>query len=402
MKLVTMNIGTNDQIHYNAGMALPEPTSDALAASHTLQQLIIHEIEQQGGWISFAQYMSLALYAPLHGYYSGGAIKLGKEGDFTTSPEITPLFGTTLAQPVAAMLAQTSPQIIEFGAGSGKLACDLLNELDRLDVIVERYSIIELSGELRARQEQTLRDFPQVEWIERLPLSFSGIVIGNEVLDAMPIHLVTKTNQGWREIGVGLSEQQFIYQEHDADTALLAQISLQIPHAESLPTGYMTEVHVQAVGFMQSLATMLYNGGKGAAIFIDYGFPAHEYYFHERSRGTLMCHYRHHAHGDPFFLPGLQDITAHVDFTALTQAAVDHGLEILGYMNQATFLLSAGIGELLLRTSPEDVMNYLPQASAVQTLLSPAEMGELFKVLVVGKSVQLPGHISQHDRSERL
>ena len=383
-------------------MSLPEPNQDALAASESLQQLIAREIGHGSGWMPFARFMDLALYAPQLGYYSGGAAKLGREGDFTTSPELSPLFGAALAQPVAHLLSQTALQMIEFGAGSGRLAFDLLTELTQLGIKVERYAIVELSGELRARQQRMLRDFPQVEWLDRLPDSFSGIVIGNEVLDAMPVHLVKKTADGWREVGVGVENGNFAFSEHSCDAALLAQIAAQIPDADALPEAYLTEVHPQAVGFMHSVAAMLAAGEAGAALFIDYGFPAREYYLAERNRGTLMCHYRHRAHDDPFFLPGLQDITAHVDFSALAQAALDGGLEVLAYMNQAAFLLGAGIGELLLRTPPEDAARYLPQANALQKLLSPSEMGELFKVLVVGKNIELPETIARHDRSRRL
>lgn len=385
-------------------MSLPEPTPDALAASESLQQLIAREIGQGSGWMPFARYMDLALYAPKLGYYSGGAAKLGREGDFTTAPELSPLFGAALAQPVAHLLSQTAPQMIEFGAGSGRLAFDLLTELTQLGIKVERYAIVELSGELRARQQRMLRDFPHVEWLDRLPDSFSGIVIGNEVLDAMPVHLVKKTANGWQEIGVGVGvgNGNFAFAERVCDAALLAQITAQIPDADALPEAYLTEVHPQAVGFMHSVAAMLSAGSAGAALFIDYGFPAREYYLAERNRGTLMCHYRHRAHDDPFFLPGLQDITAHVDFSAIAQAALDGGLDVLAYMNQAAFLLGAGIGDLLLRTSPEDAASYLPQANALQKLLSPSEMGELFKVLVVGKNVELPEAIARHDRSRRL
>ncbi len=396
------NLGASKRILYNAGMALPEPSPEARKASESLQQWIIHEIAQKGGWISFAHYMSLALYTPLLGYYSGGSSKLGKEGDFITAPEITPLFGAALANPVSELLAQTAPQIMEFGAGSGTLARDLLLELKRKGTVVERYIIVELSGELRARQEACLRDFSQVEWINALPSSFSGVVLGNEVLDAMPVQLVTKTETGWREVGVGWDGARFAFLARDANKSLLAQIDAQVPDADSLPTSYLTEVHPQAIGFMQSVGSMLGKSECAAAILIDYGFPAHEYYLAERARGTLMCHYRHHAHGNPFFLPGLQDITAHLDFTALAQATVDQGLDILAYMTQSAFLLSAGISELLLRTDPEDAAHYLPQASALQTLLSPSEMGELFKVLIVGKNVRLPAAFLQHDRTHKL
>ncbi|HEU4373690.1 MAG TPA: SAM-dependent methyltransferase [Telluria sp.] len=380
-------------------MSLPEPDSDALAASHALQQLIAAEIAQHSGAISFARFMELALYAPRLGYYSGGAAKLGKDGDFTTAPEITTLFGATLARAAASIIAQSAPNILEFGAGTGKLARDVLTALADAGVHVASYAIVELSGELRARQQEALKDFPQVRWLDGFPDSFSGVVLGNEVLDAMPVELVTKTPAGWRQVMVTIDDGRFAYVERAPDAALAAHIARQVPDAADLPEGYLTEVHPVAVGFMSTLATVL---RSGAAILFDYGFPAHEFYVDDRTGGTLMCHYRHHAHPDPFYLPGLQDITAHVDFTAMALAAQDAGLDVLAYMSQAAFLLGAGIGELLLRTDPQDAMRYLPQANAVQKLVSPAEMGELFKVLVVGKDVSLPAPIAAADRSHRL
>jgi SAM-dependent MidA family methyltransferase len=382
-------------------MSLPEPDSDALAASHALQQLIAAEIAQQSGAISFARFMELALYAPRLGYYSGGAAKLGKDGDFTTAPEITELFGATLAQAAAAIIAQSAPNILEFGAGTGKLARDVLTALAGAGVAIDSYAIVELSGELRARQQEALKDFPQVRWLEGFPDTFSGVVLGNEVLDAMPVELVTRTPAGWQQVMVTIEGGRFTFTERAPDPALAAHLARQIPDAGELPVGYLTEVHPVAAGFMATLARMM-EGGTGAAILFDYGFPAHEYYVDDRVSGTLMCHYRHHAHPDPFYLPGLQDITAHVDFTAMALAAQDAGLEVLAYMSQAAFLLGAGIGELLLRTDPADAMRYLPQANAVHKLVSPAEMGELFKVLVVGKGVALPAAIAQADRSHRL
>ena len=382
-------------------MSLPTPTSDALAASHALQRLIAAEIERCGP-LPFDRYMELALYAPDLGYYSGGAAKLGKDGDFTTAPEITPLFGAALARVAAAIMAQSAPRILEFGAGTGRLARDILTELAAAGVAVDSYAIVELSGELRARQELALRDFPQVLWLDDFPAAFDGVVIGNEVLDAMPVSLVAKSPAGWSELHVVLQDGRFAFHEAPAGAPLLAQIARQIPAAASLPAGYVTEVHSVACGFMASVARMLGAGKAGAAILLDYGFPAHEYYLEQRAAGTLMCHYRHHAHADPFYLPGLQDITAHLDFTALAVAAQDGGLEVLGYASQAAFLIGAGIGELLLRTDPQDAAAFLPQANAVQKLLSPAEMGELFKVLVVGRAVELAPPLLAGDRRHRL
>ncbi|MFC0136277.1 hypothetical protein CR105_24955 [Massilia eurypsychrophila] len=382
-------------------MSLPEPDSDALAASHALQQLIATEIAQHDGSIMFARFMELALYAPRLGYYSGGAAKLGRDGDFTTAPEITPLFGAALARVTASIIAQSAPNILEFGAGTGKLARDVLTALAADGVAVDSYAIVELSGELRARQQEALKDFPQVRWLDGFPDTFSGVVLANEVLDAMPVELVTKTPAGWRQVMVTIDDGRFAFAERAPDAALAAQIGRQIPDADLLEVGYLTEVHPVAGAFMATLARMLAGGG-GAAILFDYGFPAHEYYVDDRTGGTLMCHYRHHAHADPFYLPGLQDVTAHVDFTAMALAAQDAGADVLAYMSQAGFLLGAGIGELLLRTDPQDALRYLPQANAVQKLVSPSEMGELFKVLVVGKGIDLPAPIAAADRSHRL
>ncbi|RXZ30971.1 class I SAM-dependent methyltransferase [Oxalobacteraceae bacterium CAVE-383] len=405
-------------------LQLPAPSGDALAASASLQRLIADEIRHRQGWIPFARYMELALYAPHVGYYSGGAAKLGKDGDFTTAPELSPLFGATLARLAAEMFAppfpQTAPAIMEFGAGSGKLAGDILTELAAHGIAPERYLIVEISPQLRARQQQTLAAFPNVQWLDRWPAQFSGVVIGNEVLDAMPVSLVVRRADGWCERGVawnesGEGEGGFVFEDRPCEPALVAQI----PDADALPIGYLTEVHPTAAAFMRSLAALLCGDGDDAAaaakqpepepepggalaLLIDYGFPGHEYYLGQRSQGTLMCHYRHHAHPDPFYLPGLQDVTAHVDFTAMAQAAVEGGLDLLGYTSQAGFLLGAGIGDLLLRTPPEQAAQYLPQANAVQKLISPAEMGELFKVLALGHRVEWPARMLQHDRSYRL
>lgn len=382
-------------------MSLPVPDPDALAASQALQRLIAAEIEQQGGSIAFSRFMELALYAPRLGYYSGGASKLGAAGDFTTAPEITPLFGATLARAAAAIIAQSAPDIIEFGAGTGRLARDVITALGRQGVELNSYTIIELSGELRARQQEALKDLPQVRWLDAMPETFSGVVLANEVLDAMPVELVIRTAQGWMRQMVTVDNGAFAFVQAPLGAELHEQLIRQVPEHEHMLEGYVTELHPVGAGFMGSLAQM-FAGGRGAAILLDYGFPAHEYYLDQRLGGTLMCHYRHHAHPDPFYLPGLQDITAHVDFTAMALAAQDAGLPVLGYMSQAAFLLGAGIGELLLEYDPEQAISYLPHSRAVQKLVSPAEMGELFKVLIVGKDVQLPDAIVRADRSHRL
>ncbi len=379
-------------------MQLPEPSADALSASQALASLIRDDIRAHQDWIPFARFMELALYAKDLGYYAGGAAKLGKGGDFTTAPEMSPLFGATLAQ-FAANLDLPSPlQVLEFGAGTGKLAEDFLAAAAGIGLEVGRYQIVELSAELRQRQQQRLAGRDDVVWRDAPPATFSGLILCNEVLDAMPVPLVVRRQGRWMELGVTLDAERFVFSERPADEGLCVQI----PEAESLPDAYLTEVHPQQAGFVRMLGDMLAAGAGGMAVLIDYGFPAKEYYLPQRSAGTLMCHYRHHAHDDPFYRVGLQDITAHVDFTHLGRAALDAGLEIAGYMNQASFLLGAGLPRLLEQRRPEDPADWLPVANAVQRLTSPAEMGELFKVLLLASRVNVPPAIAALDQSFRL
>lgn len=379
-------------------MSLPEPSADALAASRALERLIREAIRENDDWIPFSRYMELALYARGLGYYAGGSAKLGKDGDFTTAPEITPLFGATLALFAAELLTGQPLRLLEFGAGTGKLAADLLHALAQRGVAVASYQIVELSAELRARQQQALAGYPQVQWLDAPPPAFSGMIVANEVLDAMPVPLLVRRDGRWLERGVALEGERFVFADRECPQTLAAQI----PDAEELADGYVTEVHPQQSGFVRVLADMLKAGDGGMAVLVDYGFPAHEYYLPQRAQGTLMCHYRHHAHGDPFYLPGLQDITAHVDFTEVARTALDAGLELSGYLSQAALLLAAGLPALLQSESPEDVKRWLPMANAVQKLTSPAEMGELFKVLLLSHRLKLPTRFLQQDRSHRL
>jgi SAM-dependent MidA family methyltransferase len=383
-------------------MQLPEPSADALIASHALEKLIREEIHAQGGWISFARYMQLALYSSQLGYYAGGSIKLGKEGDFTTAPEITPLFAGSLARFSESLFPNTPLRLLEFGAGSGRLAHDLLRALERAGVQVESYSIVEVSAELRARQQLLLTGRPEVQWFDCPPVSFSGLIIANEVLDAMPVPLVTRVAGQWCERGVVWEGSRFGFADRPCASTLLEQVQQQIPEPEHYPDLYLTEVHPQQCAFIRLLAAILRAGEGGAALLIDYGFPAAEYYHPQRAQGSLMCHYRHHAHGDPFLWPGLQDLTAHVDFTAMARMGLESGLELGLYASQAEFLLAAGITQLMQATPPDDVVAWLPQANAVQRLTSPAEMGELFKVLVLSHDVGMPEKMLKIDRSYRL
>ena len=383
-------------------MPLPEPTAEALEHSDRLSQLIREQIRAGGGRIGFARYMELALYAPGLGYYVVGARKLGAEGDFVTAPEISPLYGQTLARQAKQLLDAGLDSVLEIGAGSGALAATLLAELEQLGAVPAHYHILELSPDLRNRSRDTIAArvphlMERVAWLNRLPPAFSGIVIGNEVLDAMPVHIVRLSDRGIEEAGVVEAEAdgRFGWNWQAAGGELLAQAE-----ALHLAAPYTTEIALVAQGFMRSLAPVL---ERGAAIFIDYGFPQREFYHAQRSEGTLMCHYRHHAHGDPFFLPGLQDITAHIDYTAIALAATESGLDLLGYATQAQFLINCGITEVLSRVPPEDAARYLPRAGQANRLLAPSEMGELFKVIAFGKGLDLPLiGFSSGDRSHTL
>jgi SAM-dependent MidA family methyltransferase len=370
---------------------LPEPPADARASSDALTRIIAAEIAAGGGWMSFARYMELALYAPGMGYYSGGSRKFGGHdvgGDFITAPELTPLYGQALARQVAQVVSASSPRVMEAGAGSGRLAADLLPALDALGCAPERYQILELSGELRARQQATLAErAPQfasrVEWLDELPEHFSGCLIGNEVLDAMPAHLVRWADEeatpGIFERGVAVDAGRLVMAERPASAALLAA-------AKALPVmaPFRGEIGLVARAWVSELARRM---DKGALLLIDYGLPRHELYHAQRDGGTLRCHYRHRVHDDPFWLPGLCDITAHVDFTAVAEAGFDAGLEVLGYTSQASFLFNCGIGELLDR---ETGAGELRARGAVNVLVSPNEMGELFKVIALGRGMPTP------------
>lgn len=385
-------------------MKLPAPSPDALAFSDALKRRIGDEIEAAGGWIGFDRFMQLALYAPGMGYYSGGAQKFGAAGDFVTAPEISSAFSLTLATQAVQIMALSAPQIIEVGAGSGRLAADLLLELERRNALPERYAILDLSGELRERQRTTIAQraphlIDRVYWLDRLPERFDGLVLANELLDAMPVQLVRWEDAVIFERGVSVRQGEFAWNDRPAEGRVLEKAQ-GIAEEFPLPAGYLSEICLAAADWTASWANIL---NQGALLLIDYGFPRHEFYHPQRDIGTLMCHYRHHAHGEPFLLPGLQDITAHVDFTAIVEAGFNAGLELLGYTTQATFLINCGLTEVLARTPADDMLRYLPQAQAVQKLISPAEMGELFKVIALGKGIEdtLIG-FAQGDRSETL
>lgn len=346
------------------------------------RERIAREIRDQGGWISFARYMELALHAPGSGYYAAGARQFGADGDFVTAPELGSLFGRTLARQLAQF---PDLPILELGAGSGALAQIL--SADR------EYFILETSAALRALQETRLGS--KARHLDRLPERWRGIVLANEVADAIPVHLVAWRAEGVMERGVAFQDQSFRWEERPATGGLQEEAN-----KIRVPQPYESEIGLAARDWMRTLCRHLEHG---LILVIDYGFPRAEYYHPQRSTGTLMCHHRHRAHADPFARPGDEDITAHVDFSALAGAARAAGTEILGYATQAQFLVNCGITEVLGEANVENALVYAPIAAQAQKLLSPAEMGELFKVLAVGKGIAGPLlGFSRGDRSHAL
>jgi SAM-dependent MidA family methyltransferase len=367
---------------------LPAPDDAALEHSLRLSQLIREVLARSDGWMPFSRYMGLALYAPGLGYYSAGAAKLGAAGDFVTAPELSPLFARTLARQVAQVLEITGGDVLELGAGSGRLAFDLLLELAELGVLPERYRILDISPDLIARQRALLATLPaelaaRVTWVDEPDEHFVGVMLGNEVLDALPVNVVAWRRDGLYERGVTVDEEgNFSWVEKRLGKGLLGMHAAQLP----VEPDYVSEINLAAPALIRTLASRL---KRGVMLWIDYGFPEAEYYHPQRVTGTLMCHYRHRAHDDPFHLPGLTDITAHVDFSAVAQAGLDADLDLLGYTTQESFLIGCGITDLLARVEPGS-SEYLRRVAPVQKLLSPAEMGELFKIIALGRGVTAP------------
>lgn len=367
---------------------LPIPDATAKQLSDQLLSHIKAEIAKSGP-LSFARYMALALYAPQLGYYQNALKKFGREGDFVTAPEISPFFSQCLANQCAEILRELNGgDIIEFGAGSGVMAADLLCALKEKNQLPNHYYIVELSGFLKAQQRETIfSKIPEysdrVVWLTSLPdEKMQGVVLANEVLDAMPVHLFTN-DHGIKECGVTIENDALalcVLEKENPD--MIAQLK---KYEIDFAPHYTSEVNLYLSGWLKSIATML---SRGVILLIDYGFPQSEYYHPDRSMGTLMCHYQHHAHTNPLIFPGIQDITAHVDFTAVAMSACENGLEIAGYVNQAAFLLNCGLLELIDKTADEK-KRFL-QNQAILKLTSPNEMGELFKVIGLSKNVEKP------------
>ena len=360
-------------------LSMPLPNAAEIERSERVTSYIADQIARAGGWVPFDRYMQLVLYAPQLGYYVAGTHKLGSSsvgGDFVTAPEISAIFGAALAEQMAQTFQQVPRRILEFGAGTGALAADLLAALAERDLAVERYSIVEISADLAQRQRQRLQGMP-VDWLDAPPSRFEGVMLANEVLDVMPVTLFVKRGAVAYERGVSVRDGRFVFCDRPAGAELSMRVAAIEEQTGVLPDGYVSEVNFTAESWMRSASDWL---ARGALLVIDYGFPQREYYHPQRLMGTIMCHYRHRAHADPFWLAGLNDLTAHVDFSAMAQAAHSAGLDVLGYTSQARFLLNCGALNQLRAATPQ-------QVNAAHRLLSEAEMGELFKVLMVGRGL---------------
>ena len=388
--------------HSRVESALPVPDREALAISQELSTRIAAEIARHGGWLSFARYMEMALYEPGLGYYSNPGQVFGAAGDFVTAPELTPLFGATLARQVSPWLkdpalAGSGQVVLEVGGGSGMLAAQLLNALDNVGHHEVRYLILELSAERREHQRQTLKSLApglmdRVGWLETFPESFAGVVVANELLDAMPVQLFewqADAEAELQEMGVTWVDGQFAWAPRPADAVLTETVTALRnrlgPEGAQWHSPYRSEICPAQQAWMRTLADCM---TAGVVMLLDYGFAAPEYYHPQRDQGTLMCHYRHRSHADPFLWPGLSDITAHVDFTALARSATAEGFSLVGYTSMAAFLLNAGLLDELADLPREPESFWFAQAQAVQQLISEAEMGELFKVIAFEKNLR--------------
>jgi len=361
-----------------------------------LQQMrarLVGLIESAGGALPFDSYMEAALYTPQLGYYVNGRRRFGEAGDFVTAPEVSPLFSRCLAQQVAQCLGKLGGgRVLEVGAGSGRMAADMLAELEALDALPERYQILELSPDLQEAQRQTLGAsvphlLDRVEWLSGLPEpGFCGVLVGNELLDAMPVHRFRRAGQAWQELSVAIDEEDGLCDRWAAlsSPGLAEAIDALQPHLTIMDDGYSSELNLRLSPWIEAVAASI---RRGYVLLIDYGYPQREYYHAERRQGTLICHFRHRAYADPYLLPGLQDMTANVDFTALARAAVQAGFELAGYTTQAHFLIDNGLDRMLSKSDPDALQKHMQVMQGVKKLTLPGEMGERFKVMALARDV---------------
>jgi len=383
-------------------LGLPAPDVTEAQVSDQLAQMICGAAKGLPDGLPFADFMRMALYDPQLGYYSAGKHKFGEGGDFVTAPELGSVFAYCIADQLEQILRDLGGgSILEAGAGRGVLAADILLELERRDCLPRNYLVLELAHGLRTIQRETLAAkaphlLERVQWLDSLPGHFEGIVLGNELLDAMPVDLFEIQQQ--KPVAINIVCKDGAPAFH-VGGELPVKVVERLQELD-LPVGYRSEINLQAEAWIASVADCL---DRGVVLLIDYGFPRAEYYHPQRNTGTLMCHYRHHNHGDPLSLIGLQDITAHVDFTAMAEAAVDNGLDLLGYTSQAAFLVASGMEHLMSASNPEATADHMALTNQINKLTHPAEMGELFKTIAFGKDFEQPlkGFVLQ-DRRHRL
>ncbi len=368
---------------------LPQPGPEAIQHSARLIEFIVGKIKQSDGVIAFNEYMDYLLYTPGLGYYSAGLNKFGQPGDFVTAPEISPLFGRTLANQCGQLFAQSCPpQILEFGAGSGKLCEQILGKQENF----ENYYILELSADLRARQQDYLKQnlpvekFDRISWLDGLPENFSGVVIANEVLDAMPVCRLHK-NDNWVELGVAFDGERFIWADYSYSGEAVKAMLLIEQQLGPFANGYTTEVNLNYLPWLKSLGE---STRQVLVLLIDYGYEQAHYYHPQRGQGTLLCHYHHRVHEDVFVYPGLQDVTASVDFDAVADAALASGFDLVGLLSQSQFLLGNGLlDEAGSYENNTEMLTQLNVAQQIKMLTLPDEMGEKFKVIALSKNLDI-------------
>ena len=363
---------------------LPPPDPISKLYSDRLKLKILEEIARQGP-LTFARYMHLALYSPGLGYYSAGAPKFGEAGDFITAPEISPIFSQCIAHQCHQILQDLNGgDILELGAGTGVMAVDILKELKcNNHCLPNHYFILEVSADLRARQKTRLQKeipelFDRIVWLNQLPVDFVGVILGNEVMDALPTHKFRIENKIIKEICVDYKKGEFLWKITDPLSFDLIQKIENL--GVDFPDNYESEINLLLTPWIASLADVL---KKGLILLIDYGFPRHEYYHSDRNQGTIACHYRHYSHFNPLILPGIQDITVHIDFTAVAEAAACHRLTVAGFIHQAGFLLNCNITSF---ASLKNVVEHYQIAQQIKKLTLPSEMGELFKVIALTRN----------------
>ena len=398
-----MNEGSHEFLDNGS---LPPPEAAALEHSRRLCDRVREEIETCGGAISFRRYMEMALYEPGLGYYSAGARKFGPAGDFTTAPELSDLYSRCIARQCEEIIAGCNDAfIMELGAGSGAMASAVLTQLEQRGCLPQQYLILETSADLRQRQQQLLAAnhadyYSRIVWLDRLPSqAFEGVILASEVVDALPVHrIVFEADRIW-ELSVVCESGNFTCKKTTPEASLLAHAQkLRDDLGLAVPASYTTEINPELEAWLASICAPLQ---RGVMLIIDYGYPRREYYHPQRCNGTLKCHYRHRVHDDPFFYPGLQDITASVDFTGVALAAVAAGLDVAGYTTQAYFLIACGLGEML--NDDADEYTRLQRTQQAKLLTLPGEMGEQFKAIALGKNYPHPLRgFSVNDQRSRL